>query len=365
MPCMYDLFNKWLTMTETSIFIPLVKVSSALGILIGAMLPGISSLLELGWPSIFYMASSFCFFWSILWILLATSTPQTNRFVEINECQWIMRKKQPFSFESDTNLKLDAHQKKPASSSAVAGDQSKRRTSTPKNKLEESTPWLLIATNPSVLALTLVKFTYNIAMDFLFIELSLYLKKVHQASTETVSAVASSGALLQMSLITFAGWLAQVLVERQAFGVSRTKWRKIFQGSSNFLMASVYFIIPSAGSDLNSVIVLIMLVYLFYVLGSGGESMVPYDLSSRYPATICGMAHSISVLSGVTVPMLATLVISKDGSDIGEWNLLFYIIGCGCTLGGVVFCFVLKSKPFLPGEIEPKPGSKKISKGQP
>lgn len=352
MPSLYDLFNKWLTLTETSIFVPLVKVFAAFGAFTAAMLPGVASQLGLKWPAIFYTASSLCIVWALLWTLLATSTPQTNRFVKINECQWIMRKKQPFAPASP--LTLDTNKLK-LSNQNGSHRESSVQLDAKKSKATEPTPWLLIITNSSVLALTLVKFTYNVGMDFFFLEMALYLRKVHQASTETISAIASGGSLIQMTLITFVGWLARVLVDRRAFGLSRTKWRKIFQGSSNFTMALAYFALPFAGSNLPLVITLMVVAFLFWVFGAGGESMVPYDLSSRYPATICGLAHSFSVLSGIAIPALCGLVLSEDGADPRGWNLLFVIIGSGCTLGGLVFCLVLKSKPFLPGESDSRP----------
>lgn len=345
-PSIYDLFNKWLTLTETSIFVSLVKVFIALGTLTGAMLPGIASQLGLGWPWIFYMASFLCIIWSLIWIPLATSTPQTNSFVKVNECQWIMRKKQPFSPGSNSNnFKLSNREE----ANGVAQTQTQTTKEAP-----DSTPWLLIITNSSVLALTLVKFTYNVGMDFFILELALYLRKVHEASTETISAVASGGALLQMTLSTLIGWLAGVLVKRRSFGLSCTKWRKIFQGTSNFMMALAYFAIPFAGSNFPMVITLIMVIFFFWLFGVGGESMVPYDLSTRYPATIYGFAHSFSVLAGVCMPLLCGLMLNNDGADPPGWNRLFFLIGSVCTFGGLVFCLVLRSKPFLPGEIEPK-----------
>jgi hypothetical protein len=53
---------------------------------------------------------------------------------------------------------------------------------------KKRTPWLGIITAPSVLALIIVKLTFNFALDFLSIELPSYLKYVHHASKTRVSA---------------------------------------------------------------------------------------------------------------------------------------------------------------------------------
>lgn len=155
---------------------------------------------------------------------------------------------------------------------------------------------------------------------------------------------------MQMFLITFVGWVAKTVINRRTMGLSITKWRKVFQGGSNFAMAAMYFLLPMVSSDLALVSIFFLLICFFWMLGAGGESMVPYDLSSKYPASIMGMAHSISVLSGLTVPALCNIVLGEDNHDPSRWNLLFIMVASALTFGGLVFIFVLKSKPFLPEE---------------
>lgn len=159
---------------------------------------------------------------------------------------------------------------------------------------------------------------------------------------------------MQMVLITFVGWLTKTLVQRKALGLSRTKWRKVFQSISNFGMAAVYFMLPIVGTSLEPVAILVLLIFVAWMFGAGGESMVPYDLSSRYPATIMGLAHSVSIMSGIVIPSVSSFVLGNDDTDPERWNILFNLTGCALTIGGLVFVFVLKAKPFLPGEKELK-----------
>jgi len=158
--------------------------------------------------------------------------------------------------------------------------------------------------------------------------------------------------MVQIVLISFVGWLARILVKSEAFGLSRTKWRKVFQGTSNLSMALIYFLISLVGSNLSLLVYLLMLMSLTYILGVGGESMVPYDLSSKYPATIFGFAHSVSIMSGLALPAVCAMVLGNDNSDPEAWNTIFRLLAITLCLGGLIFIFVLKSKPFLPGERE-------------
>lgn len=172
----------------------------------------------------------------------------------------------------------------------------------------------------------------------------------HFTVTQQISAITSGGCLMQAILITFIGWAAKTLVNNRTFGLSQTKWRKIFQGASNFGMASIYFVLPLLNPSLELVAFLIMFVFLAWMLGAGGESMVPYDLSYRYPATIFGFGHSIGVLSGLFVPWVSSLILGEESTNFERWNNLFWLIGGLLTLGVLVFALFLKSKPFLPGE---------------
>lgn len=171
---------------------------------------------------------------------------------------------------------------------------------------------------------------------------------------------------MQTFLITFVGWTGKKLIDRKAFGLSRTKWRKIIQGSSNILMAFAYLGLAFAGYNFWLAVPLIVLIHFLWMFGVAGESMIPYDLSYTYPATIVGVAQSIAVLSGLTLPSVCGLILTEDSADPSGWNLLFLLIAGALASGGIVLVLVLKSKPFLPGEKECKnKDENKIKHSQP
>lgn len=156
---------------------------------------------------------------------------------------------------------------------------------------------------------------------------------------------------MQMLLITLVGGLATYVVRNETFGLTKTKWRKLFQGTSNFGVAFIYLLVPLVSPG-NFVLVagLLMMIYFFWMFGAGGETMVPYDLSPKYPATIMGFAHSLSILSGFVLPSVGSMILGDDKSDPARWNTLFTLISGASLLGGLVFVLVIKAKPFLPSE---------------
>lgn len=364
-PACYDLFNRWLTITETSIFVPLIKVSFAFGTFLGALLPGLILHLGFEWPYFFYVSSIICGIWCVVWIPLATSTPQTNSFVSKEELEWIMRKKK---HEKHVKEQYEMNELKQNQINTLSGgksdtlianqsrmivNQNHNSNKSLKKPSSTSTPWIKIIFNPSVLALSLVKFTYNVGMDFVTLELATYLRQVHNAPMETISAIASGGCLMQMFLVTFVAWIAKVVIHNETLGLTKTKWRKIFQGSSNFILAFVYLALSVTGQRLWLATCLFLVVFFAWMLGAGGEAMVPYDLSAKYPATIVGIAQSIASLAGLMVPSVCGFVLGEDMSNLNRWNYLFQLISAALGIGGLVFVFVLKAKPFLPDEREP------------
>lgn len=156
---------------------------------------------------------------------------------------------------------------------------------------------------------------------------------------------------MQTILITFVGGLATYLVRNETFGWSKTTWRKIFQGTSNFAMAIIYYLIPFVARDQFALLVgMFIMVYFFWMFGAGGETMVPYDLSPKYPATIMGFAHSLSILSGFVLPSVGGVILGDEEKNPDNWNRLFLLISVALALGGFAFVTVIKAKPILPSE---------------
>lgn len=177
-PGMYALIAKWLTMSEASIYAPLIKMNLRLGMVMGTLVPGLVA----GWPNVYYFTGALNAIWSIVWLFVASSTPAENRWVTKSELQHIMRKKRK---PKEEHLEIEMDIK-----TTNKGDHSKQPTDvavSAKKASTTKTPWLTIITAPSVIGLIVVKLTFNYALDFLAIELPSYLKYVHHASRQKVS----------------------------------------------------------------------------------------------------------------------------------------------------------------------------------
>lgn len=151
-PGTFSLLNKWLTMSEKSIFAPLCKMNFRLGMFAAAILPGLVP----EWPNVFYITGAVGLVWSLLWCFFATSEPKDNHWVSEAELAHITKKK------------------------IIPSDSGKKQ-------LKKRTPWIEIITNPSVIAFIIIKTTFNFGTLFLTVLVPTYLKYVHHADRQTVS----------------------------------------------------------------------------------------------------------------------------------------------------------------------------------
>lgn len=334
-PAMYALFNKWLTMSEASIYAPLIKMNLRLGMLFGSLLPGLLP----NWWSVFYFTGVLSTIWSLAWFFIATSEPENNDWVSKEELDHIVKKKtlKPQERKSD-EVELNDRTVNGISIVSKSSEKSKKKPSL-------KTPWLKILTAPSVIGLIIVKLTLNYAIDFLSIELPSYLKYVHHASTQQISFLITFMFAIQVVLIVFVGWLAKSAVEQRPFGITKTGVRKLFQGTCSLGIAALMFLMTFNNCSVVFVGVLLQMISFVSIFMAGGETMLPYDLSEEYPATIMGIANSVANISGITTTVIAGFVLGDQGGNYARWNILMYLIVCVNIIGGAAFLLLVKAEP--------------------
>lgn len=333
-PAMYALFAKWLTATETSIYAPLIKLNLRLGMFFGSILPGILA----DWPSVFYFTGVVCAILSVLWFLVASSGPEDSSWVSESELAHINRKKRKPNQE-DTSEAIEM------TTRTAENEEHSKEIEVKIKPPVEKTPWVKILTNPSVIGLILVKVTFNYAVDFFSILIPSYLAYVHHASKETVSLITTIMFSLQIALIVFIGWLAKVMIIKKPFGLSKTAIRKLFQSLANWGMAISLILVTFNDCNIIYVAVLLQLMSLLSMFTAGGETMLPYDLSDQYPATIMAIANSVANFSGVTTTYLAGAILGNQSGSYSRWNILMYLIAGANLLGGLAFVLLVKAEP--------------------
>lgn len=151
--------------------------------------------------------------------------------------------------------------------------------------------------------------------------------------------------LMQVFLIVFVGWLAKIAVQRRPLGMGKTGVRKLFQGTASFGMCFAFMLLTFNACNMTYVTISLLITSFLSMFAAGGETMLPYDLSEEYPATIMAIANSVANLSASIVTTMATLVLGDQAGSFDRWNILLYIIAGTNLLGGLSFCFLVKAEP--------------------
>jgi hypothetical protein len=151
--------------------------------------------------------------------------------------------------------------------------------------------------------------------------------------------------LIQVVLIVFVGWFAKICVQRKPFGLNKTGVRKLFQGVTSFGVGLSFFLLTFNNCNLTYVTVVLQMCSFLSMFNSGGETMLPYDLSEEYPATIMAIANSLANISAVTTTTAAAFILGDQGGSFERWNTLIYFVAGMNLLGGLAFTFLVKAEP--------------------
>lgn len=80
-------------------------------------------------------------------------------------------------------------------------------------------------------------------------------------------------------------------------------------------------------------------------LTPGGESLVLLDISVDYPATIIALANFCASLSGITTPVVFSLVLGTQVGSFAHWSQAYVLFSCICIAGGLVFVTMIDAVP--------------------
>lgn len=328
-PALYGLFGKWLTLTEASIYTPLIKMCLKGGTLLASIVPGLLS----DWADVFYVTGLVSSLVAIAWMFVATSEPEDNSWVSEEEVKHITRKKRQIDLVKSVESGIELGE-------LAENEQTKIET----KKTSSGAPWIKILTCPSVIGLCLGKMAVNLASDWLAIELPSYLKYVHHSSKETISLITSLVAIFQTSLVIIVGWVAKIVVVKEPFGLTRTGIRKLFQGVANFSLVIIFGLITFDSCNLTYVAIMLQFAAVLMVFAAGGEMLLPYELSDEYLATIVSIANSVSNTTGITVTSLTGVILGDQGGNYKRWNIILWIIALVNFVGGMSFCSMVKAE---------------------
>ena len=105
-------------------------------------------------------------------------------------------------------------------------------------------------------------------------------------------------------------------------------------------------LVPFFGCDTTMFLILICLSMIFFGMQAGGEIPIPSDMSSKYSATIFGLANMCGMTTGFIGPIVIGAVIDSSPEHARrQWAYIFYFTGLFNILGGIIFLLFGSAKP--------------------
>lgn len=275
-----------------------------LGSLISGLLP---------WRLTFYSVGVVGLLWCVLWCVMVSSDPSRHKLVSREELDYIQSEISNLNEGRESNRKAAA-------------------------------PWFKILTNPVVLVYIVVKFTVKLSTDAQTMQMPMYMRNVFHVSKELNGMLSSMNFAIQSVFTGLVAWIAKEFVVRGALGLSKTGVRRLFQGICNFGMGLAYVLITFNMSSLGVACAAIILLSITAMFGSGGEAILPVDLSLDYAASIMAIANSLANFSGIILPPVVSWILEDQLESSERWNQIWLLIGATMMLGGLIFCIGVKAK---------------------
>ncbi|XP_078491656.1 sialin isoform X2 [Ciona intestinalis] len=257
----------------------------------------------LGWEAVFYILGGVAIGWSVVWILIVSDSPRTNRCITAEEVVYI---------EKSIGF-------------------------TPKDMLQsQDVPWGAIMKSRSVWAIFVAHFCDNWTGNTFNAILPTFMSKIFNFNVFQSGAVMTAPYIAQVGVSILAGYITDAARQRKwiSTSVARKVNTIIAQGFLN-----IFMIIACYCTNSTTVIVLLVVGMSFRGFTYAGHNSSPIDIAPMYAGVVFGISNTIASITGFLGPLTAGLVIT-DKTSISQWQTMFWINGAFGFFGSIFFaCF--------------------------
>lgn len=362
-PGLMCLMAQWLAPAETGFFISMLLFALCIGYFLGSLLSSLLLAIGLGWALTYYVTGGLNLIMGFVWLVYASKGPEESGLISEEELAYIKHEQQQ---ERAKAMYLNCRQDISSARNNDLGQES--IICAPKDiSPDGNAPWLNILSTPSVWAFIICKISVRWCADVLTIELPTYLANVLHLSIK-LNGILNSLSSAFFAIFSFiTGYFVNELLkqthegaaneqerrnnnsggastERRASFMSKTTLRKLFQSVASFGSAIAIFLMTHYDCNIQLSMSMMFILSACLMMGTGGELQIPYDMTSRYPGTLHGMACTLSV-SGWLAPPLIGLILGDQPSSRHRWSIVWYLTASINFVGGLVFVLFADASP--------------------
>lgn len=256
-PAVHSVAARWTVVAERARAISFHFSGLTFGTMI-ALLVSPAIIIELGWPSVFYISGALGLVWLAAWQIKAADAPE--------DCPGMT----------------------PHEMATIAAGR-------PEMPFAGAIPWRAILREPAVWAIVIAHLCNNFGFYIILLWLPSYLAhnfNVPMARLGELSVIPYAVAFVMQNA---SGWLADTLQKR---GMSLTAVRKSMQGAAFVLGALPLLALPTA-SSVGVAVILVTLSIGGSSLGVGAFAVNHLDVAPRYAGILMGLSNTFATIPGI------------------------------------------------------------------
>ncbi|XP_014258795.1 sialin-like [Cimex lectularius] len=301
-PSMHGVWSKWSPPEERSRLVAISYSGCYFGTV--AALPLCGALAErLGWPSIFYVFGAIGCLWTVIWLLVVSETPGSDKRISDTEKEYIED-----SLNSNTKVKLNV-------------------------------PWKEIFKSWPVWAIVIAHTTENWGFYTLLTGLPTYMDDVFGYSFLRAGILAALPYLAMGIIVQTSGFMADWF--RSTGNLTTMQVRKMFT-CTGFLTRSIFLIATAHSTTPVSIITCLTVAVGFGGLAFAGFSVNHLDIAPQYASILMGISNTAATLPGILSPIVTGYVVQKG--TVEEWHSILYFSAIVYVIGAAFYALLASGK---------------------
>jgi MFS family permease len=137
-------------------------------------------------------------------------------------------------------------------------------------------------------------------------------------------------------------YLSEIVIHHE--WLSRTTTRKVFTGTAQYGLVICLILVPFVGCNAGHTVALLVLGMFLYGFVTGGDVIIPAEVSTHFPATIYAAINMFSNFAGVISPMIVGMILeaaveNEDGTNDlkSRWDYVFFMAAAVVSVGTTIF----------------------------
>lgn len=297
------------------------------GAIAGGSLSIVPGLGITGWRAVFYLYGAFGIAWSLLFALLASSSPETHRFISEEERRYIVAHRDDFT--TDDALPL-------LPSGQGGGDDEQRvtkdKTSTPAHDVP--VPWLALASCPTVWGCVIGQTTHNWGFYLLLTWLPQYMSQMLGFDVESAGVLSFLPYMMCFLGGNIGGMVCDWLIARGYPVV----WVRRGAFTLGEVVPAIALATTGYITNVNAVLALLTIAVGFGGVSVPGIACTPLDIAPHLAGPLMGVMNTIGTISGIVAPIVVGDIVgppAKPGDVQAQerWRTVFWM-AAGINVAG-------------------------------